>query len=83
MMGSTHDDNINMSSLDCCHQTKSHRDMSIKDYIDGIVHEIVHIFHHELREKSYSKNIWFDEAKNMQKKITEGENYEKINNWTI
>lgn len=62
MMGSTHDGNINMLSLDCCHQTKSHRDMSVKDYIDGIVHEIVHIFHHELKGNNKTRYGWFHEA---------------------
>lgn len=62
MIGSTHDGNINMLSLACCHQTKSHKSITLEDYMDGVVHEIVHIFHHELKGDNKTKYGWFHEA---------------------
>ena len=62
MIGSTHDGNINHLSLECCHQTETHSDRTLKQYIDGIIHEVVHKMHHLYRGEDETENAWFHES---------------------
>lgn len=62
MMASTHDGNINVLSFECCQRTFSHKDITLKEYLDDIVHECVHSFHHALKGDNQTNNGWFHEA---------------------
>jgi len=62
MIMSTHDGNINILSIDCCQKTKSHSDITLEEYLNDIIHEVVHKMHHILKGNNKTKNAWFHEA---------------------
>lgn len=62
MIGSTHDGNINNLSLECCHQTETHKDRTLEQYISGIIHEIVHKMQQLVKGDINTDNAWFHEA---------------------
>lgn len=63
MIADTMDDNINMLELSLCRQLNSHKDETIKDQMENILHEFAHICHHELLGENNSHgHIWFSEA---------------------
>lgn len=62
MIASTHDGNINVLTLDECRKTKSHNDRTLKQFLDGIMHEVVHKMHHIIKGNNKTKNAWFHEA---------------------
>ena len=62
MIASTHDGNINNLSFECCQRIYSHQNITLKEYLDDIIHECVHSFHHALKGDNYTQNGWFHEA---------------------
>ncbi len=63
MIADTMDDNINMLELSLCRELSSHRDDTIQDQMENILHEFTHICHHELLgENNPHGHIWFSEA---------------------
>lgn len=63
MIADTYDDNINMLELSLCQGLDSHQYDMIEDYMGYILHEFVHICHHELLGENNSHgHTWFSEA---------------------
>lgn len=62
MIMSTHDGNVNILSIECCKMTESHSNMTLEEYLDDIMHEVVHKMHHTLKGDNKTKNSWFHEA---------------------
>lgn len=63
MIADTMDDNINMLELSLCRELSSHRNETIGDQMQNILHEFAHICHHELLGENNSHgHIWFSEA---------------------
>ena len=61
MIADTHDGNINMLAIDECRKTKSHSDITMKSFLQSIVHEFVHSCQQEIN--SDATNVeWFWEA---------------------
>ena len=61
MCGDTHDENINMLSLEECKKTESHQDMTLEEMLRIINHEFTHACQQEIN--SDAKNVeWFWEA---------------------
>lgn len=62
MVASTHDGNINVLTLDECRKTVSHRNRTLKQFLDCVMHEVVHKMHHLVKGDNKTKNAWFHEA---------------------
>lgn len=63
MIADTFDDNINMLELSLCQKLNSHKNDTLQDYMQNILHEFGHICHHELLGENNSHgHIWFSEA---------------------
>lgn len=61
IIGHTYDGNVNKLSFNCYDET-SHKGASLKQFLDTIVHEIVHKMHHIIKGNNNTKNGWFHEA---------------------
>src|SRR5690606_5871316 len=61
MIGDTYDGNINMLSLENCKKTKTHKEMTLTEYIKVVIHELVHICQQEVNPNAYGCE-WFWEA---------------------
>lgn len=63
MIGDTLDDNINILALKECRKLESHKNHTLEDQAKSILHEFVHICHHELiGENNSHGHIWLSEA---------------------
>lgn len=61
MNGDTHDENINMLSIEECRKTKAHQDMTLEEMLEVITHEFVHACQQEINPDA--ENVeWFWEA---------------------
>ncbi len=61
MIADTFDGNINVLSLKCCQQIRSHRNMDCEEYKRLILHEFVHQCQQAINPNAYGC-IWFWEA---------------------
>lgn len=61
MIADTYDGNINMLSMNECKKTSSHSDITMKSFLQNIVHEFVHSCQQEINPDSTNVG-WFWEA---------------------
>ena len=61
MIGHTCDGNVNKLAFNCYDET-SHKGATLKNFLDTIVHEIVHKMHHTIKGNNHTENGWFHEA---------------------
>lgn len=61
MIADTFDGKINVSSMEVCRKSSSHRNMNAEEYAKLIIHEFVHVCQQEVNLNSYGCE-WFWEA---------------------